>query len=137
MLSRPHRLRSRQDFQQVYREGRSWAHPLLALHVRAVPGGQRVGISVSRKVGKAVSRNRVRRRLREAVRLLLPGWRSGVDVILVARAAAAEAPYPALGAAVAELARRARLSREPEEAPGTLYKVPERRDGPSGRGARR
>ncbi len=118
MLPRPNRLRRRQDFQTAYRRGRSWAHRLLALH--ALPRGEaaRVGITVSKKVGGAVVRNRVRRRLREAVRLRLPSWRRGVDLVVVARSAAAEASFEELGAALDEVAKRGRLVRELEEPSG-------------------
>jgi ribonuclease P protein component len=124
MLPRPLRLRSNQDFQRVYRAGRSWAHPLAALHVLAQPSGQRIGISVSKKVGGAVQRNRVRRRIREMVRAQAPGWRDGFDAVVVARAAAAEAEFAGLSAALEELARRAKLPREPGEEPGALYSMP-------------
>jgi ribonuclease P protein component len=80
--------------------------------------GVRLGITVSKKVGGAVVRNRVRRRLREAVRLRLPQWRTGFDLVLVARTAAAEASFEALGTAIDELAKRGRLVREPEEPSG-------------------
>ncbi|MFN3648419.1 MAG: ribonuclease P protein component [Armatimonadota bacterium] len=124
MLPRDHRLRSTREFQQVYRGGRSWAHPLAALHVHPRPSGLRMGIAVSKKVGKAVVRNRVRRRLREIVRALLPEWKQGFDAVLVARSAAAEAEFAELEAAVRELARRARLPREPDAAPDALYIMP-------------
>lgn len=124
MLPREHRLRSNQEFQRVYRVGRSWAHPLAALHVAAAPGNQRFGISVSKKVGNAVRRNRVRRRLREIVRAALPDLRVGFDAVVVARAAAADAEFAALSEALSELFRRSRLRREPGEAPGTLYELP-------------
>jgi ribonuclease P protein component len=124
MLPRDQRLRANRDFQQVYRSGKSWAHPLLVAHVLPQPEGRRAGISVSKKLGKAVRRNRVRRRLRELLRAALPEWKTGFDLVIVARAAAAEAEFPALGEALQELARRARLLREPEDPPETLYTLP-------------
>jgi ribonuclease P protein component len=124
MLPAPNRLRLNREFQRVYRHGRSWAHPLLALHVLQRPSGKRAGISVSKKVGKAVQRNGVRRRLREVLRARLPHWKDGFDVILVARAPAAAAEFGALGGAVEELARRARLAREPEAPSDTPFIMP-------------
>jgi ribonuclease P protein component len=57
----------------------------------------RVGITASRKVGNAVARNRVRRRLREAARLVLPACAAqGRDYVLVGRAATLHRPFPAL-----------------------------------------
>lgn len=71
----------------------------------------RIGFSVSKRVGGAVVRNRVKRRLREAVRgrltLLPPGW----DIVISARPAAANADYATLDAELGELLERARLVR--------------------------
>ena len=138
MLSRQHRLRRSGDFQTAYRRGRHWAHPLLALQVLPRPSGIRVGVTAGKKVGIAVVRNRVRRRLREIVRAEMPGWRRGCDVILSARAGAADATFAELGATVRELARRARLPREPNEAAEAQYQWPGAARGSSGeRTARR
>ena len=67
----------------------------------------RVGITVSKKLGHAVVRNRVRRRLREVYRLneekFLPGW----DIVVVARSRAVEAPFAALMKGYLDLARKA------------------------------
>src|SRR5690606_10265723 len=65
---------------------------------RRAPGGPiGLGLTASRKVGSAVVRNRARRRLREAARMLLPELgEPGVDYVLVARASAAAAPWPQL-----------------------------------------
>ncbi|MBM3457518.1 MAG: ribonuclease P protein component, partial [Armatimonadetes bacterium] len=68
MLPRTHRLRHRSDYQGLYRAGRGWSHSLLTLQLAPQETGQRVGVVVSKKVGGAVVRNRVRRRIREAVR---------------------------------------------------------------------
>jgi ribonuclease P protein component len=121
MLPRPNRLRRRDEFQAAYRRGRSWAHPLLALHVLPRREGVRVGVTVSKKVGGAVVRNRVRRRLREAIRVRLPEWRTGFDLVLVARTAAAEASFGDLAASVDELAKRGRLVREPDQPAGAQF----------------
>src|SRR5205807_9346490 len=117
MLPRDQRLKARQDFQRVYRSGRGWSHPLLTLHVSPRPEGRRVGFSVGKKVGKAVVRNRVRRRLREIARVRVGEWKPGFDAVLVARAGAAGAGLAELAAVVEELARRARLLREPDMPP--------------------
>lgn len=132
MLPRAHRLQRSPDFQRVYRRGRSWALPLLALHALPQPTGRRVGISVSKKLGKAVVRNQVRRRLREIVRAVITEWKDGCDVVLVARTAAASASFAELEAALRELAGRARLPREPNAEPDTLYALPGRGRGERG-----
>jgi ribonuclease P protein component len=63
---------------------------------------RRLGLTVSVKLGGAVTRNRCKRRLREAFRLLEPRVKTGFDIVLVARAATAEAPWPRLTADLAE-----------------------------------
>lgn len=119
-MRRAHRLRSSADIQRVRAQKRSWAHPLLVLY--AAPndlGHARVGVSVSRRIGKAVVRNRVRRRVREAVRRRFSALGS-YDLLFVARGPSASADWAALSAAVEELLRRARLL--PRDSP-TLEQV--------------
>jgi len=104
------RLRRSSDFQIVRQRGRRWAAPLLALH--ALQNGlphSRFGFVVGGRVGKAVVRNRVRRRLREAVRARLGCIAPGHDVMIIARAGAAEATYHELAEVVAALLARAGL----------------------------
>ncbi|HZP75620.1 MAG TPA: ribonuclease P protein component [Pseudolabrys sp.] len=89
------RLRQRADFLAAA-TGRKVTTPAFVLQARprGDDGPVRVGFTVSRKVGNAVERNRVRRRLREMVRLL-PGsrFRAGHDYVLVGRRAALNAPF--------------------------------------------
>ncbi|MHB1004583.1 MAG: ribonuclease P protein component [Chloroflexota bacterium] len=104
------RLRTDAQFKRVRGAGRSWAHPLLVLY--ALPneeGTTRVGFSVSKRVGKAVTRNRIKRLLREAVRVRLSHTKQSYDVILIARAPIATASYLEVAAAVEQLLRRSRL----------------------------
>lgn len=116
-MQRRHRLRADADFRRVRRCGRSWGHSLLVLYA-ARPGAgappehgapTRVGVTVGRGVGGAVVRNRVRRRIREAVRVrydcVAPGW----DLVFVARGASAEAGGDELARAVETLLARAGL----------------------------
>jgi ribonuclease P protein component len=110
-VKREQRLRSAADFSRVReRAPRAWTHPLLVLY--AAPNDlphTRVGITVSRRVGKAVVRNRVRRRIREAARLALPRLVSGHDVVFIARPAAAGADWPGVKTAVEATLGRAAL----------------------------
>jgi len=71
----------------------------------------RVGFSVGKRVGNAVERNRVKRRLRESVRRKLVDMMSGWDLIITARTGAAEADYAALDVELNELLTRARILR--------------------------
>ncbi|MDR9392411.1 MAG: ribonuclease P protein component [Trueperaceae bacterium] len=92
-------LKGDRAFQRL-RRGRSGGARLLSVRWRPVrEPGLRVGIVASRKVGNAVVRNRVRRRLREALRALVADrdlGERGVDLLVIARPSAADADYHAL-----------------------------------------
>jgi ribonuclease P protein component len=116
MLPAEQRLRKNEDFRTIYKRGRSHVGDLAVLYVlrrvdhESGPSGRRIGFVVSKKQGDAVVRNRVKRRLREAVRLALPTLHEGpYDMIFVGRSGLKDASWPAVQAAVADLLRRARL----------------------------
>jgi len=101
-------LTKRAQFGLVYDGGNSWVSK--AIVMKALPNGldlSRYGFTVSRRVGKAVVRNRVRRLLREILRQtpLRPGW----DIIFIARSPAARYNYASLGKSVKGLLFRAGL----------------------------
>jgi ribonuclease P protein component len=111
-MRRSLRLRANADFQRVRKEGRSVANPLLVLlQRRNVDGNTRFGFAVGKKVGGAVVRNKVKRRLREHLRLLWQAGqlRSGVDVMVIARDKASDATYATLSRALDDLLKRSGL----------------------------
>ncbi len=110
------------DFDAVYRRGRSAANRHLVVYAftrddRPATAPPRLGLSVSRKVGGAVERNRVKRVLREQFAEIAPGLPGGLDVVVIARPGAAEyveeRGSAALGARLAELAERATAASAP------------------------
>jgi ribonuclease P protein component len=108
-VKRVYRLRRPDQFQRVRREGRTLDHTLVRLNV--APNRHRktrCGFVVGKRVGNAVTRNRARRRTREAVRLVFRHIVSGVDLVFVIRnQQVAEVAFPVLQAAIVQLLRRA------------------------------
>ena len=103
-MERCYRLQKNRAFQYVYRKGHSVACRNLVM--LTAPGRElKVGFSVSKKVGKAVTRNKVKRRLRECFRPYLGDVKTGLYVI-VARASAAEAAFDDLGKDVRYLLKK-------------------------------
>lgn len=93
------RLRRGPDFQRVYAARHGRPGKLMVIHWRDNQlDHPRVGYSVSTKVGGSVQRNLVKRRLREVARPLLLGSTRGVDIVVVARPTALQAPFAELGA---------------------------------------
>jgi ribonuclease P protein component len=98
-VSPPERLKRRAEFLRVAGKGRKAPMPGLVLQAlaRGDDGPARIGFTVTRKVGNAVVRNRARRRLKEAARLLLRDHPvSGVDLVLVGRDKTRARPFEAL-----------------------------------------
>jgi ribonuclease P protein component len=105
------RLMRDSDFQRVKREGQTERGKLMVLGAFGVKdsGGRRAGFVVSRRLGNAVVRNRVRRRLREIVRTHQHDLRDDVWIVLIARRAAANAGYRTLEDEWLRLAKRASI----------------------------
>ncbi|MBE7012429.1 MAG: ribonuclease P protein component [Ruminococcaceae bacterium] len=82
------------QFQKLYKKGKSFVSPALIVYVRK--NGQsfnRLGITASKKIGKAVVRNRAKRRIRELYRTNLHNLKTGYDFVIVARTRTADFPY--------------------------------------------
>ncbi len=98
-------LKKTRDFQNVYRNGKSYANRFLVMYVYANGSqGNRLGISVSKKVGNSVVRHRITRLVREAYRLQEDRFSSGLDIVVVARNRAKEISYAETERALLHLA---------------------------------
>lgn len=87
-------LKENHLFRRLYSKGKSAVTPTLAVYVRPNHHRRsRLGVTVGTKVGKAVKRNRVRRRIREAYRIHEERMLPGFDMVVVARVRSAHTPY--------------------------------------------
>lgn len=126
MLVRKHRLTSSRDFRLVLTKGKTYTHKLVILKVLPTSRIQpsRFAFSASSKLGTAVARNRAKRLLREAVRLLVPQIKqTGLDVVLIARPPIRDAKVNEVLAVLEELFRNADILRsvgEPGEGNGEI-----------------
>jgi len=101
------------EFRRIYRKGKSAVSPQLVIYCqRNRRGHSRLGVSVSTKLGCAVVRNRVRRRIREIYRLNKAKMLPGYDLIVVARVRAVETDYQKLDRAYLRLLEQLDLLRE-------------------------
>lgn len=99
-------LKRNEDFQQVYRQGKSYANRYLIMYVlENKMDGNRLGISVSKKVGNSVVRHRVTRLIRESYRLQEDIFNSGLDMVVIARKNANGRTYQELESALLHLGK--------------------------------
>ena len=100
-------LKKNHEFRRLYQKGASAAGPGMVLYCRKNRlGHNRLGLTASVKLGKAVVRNRCRRRLREVYRLQSSRLRQGWDIILVARSRTARASWKELNDTFLRLCRK-------------------------------
>jgi ribonuclease P protein component len=103
------RLRKHADYQRVYKESRKHFSPSMSYFFRVrpandnVPPGPRVGLTAGRVLGKAVERNRIKRRMREAVRLNLSRLPQSADVVLHPRKSVIDMEFAKLQSEVARI----------------------------------
>lgn len=110
-MQRKMRLRKKQEFAKVYRHGRSFANTQFVVYWRkqTTPGNFRLGVSASSKLGGAVVRNRIRRRVKEIVRLNAHKLQQAYDLILIVRKPALALDYKQMEGSVLHVLRRAGL----------------------------
>ncbi len=106
-------IKKNQEFQNIYRSAKSYANRQLVMYVlRTGRPSNRIGISVSKKVGNSVVRHHLTRLLRECFRLNDDALMTGLDIIVVARPAAKEANYKTIERAYLHLCGLHNIIRE-------------------------
>ena len=110
-------LKQNHEFRRLYSKGRNAASPYFAVYCRKTGRPySRLGLTTGVKLGNAVKRNRVRRRIRELYRLNRDKMRPGWDVIVVGRGRSAAGPYQKMNEAYLDCLRRLSLLQEEGEA---------------------
>lgn len=117
-MKRAEALKRKKDFRYTYRTGKSvpgrW---FVCICAYSRLENSRVGISVSKKQGNAVQRNRIKRRLREAITPFIPDLVNHKNIIFVARHGVIDAPFEELGCAVKAAMKKANLLKQDAQVP--------------------
>ncbi len=111
VMEKTESLRKNDDFRHVYKKGKSKSNPFLVLYV--LNNGlsvNRLGISVSKKVGNSVVRHRIKRLIKENYYKIEKNIYTGIDLVVIARNPAADANYYEIGNALSQLCKRQKIT---------------------------
>ncbi len=109
-------LKKNRDFQIVYKKGKSYANRYLVMYLLENKlNKNRIGISVSKKVGNSVVRHRIKRLIKESCRLKDRNFAQGYDIIIIARTTAKEKSYQQIESAITHLAKLHHIIVDPAE----------------------
>lgn len=138
-MQRKLRLRKREDFNAVYRYGKSFANSQFVVYWRRRPqeGSFRMGVSASGKLGGAVVRNRLRRMVKEIVRLNASKLQEDTDLILIVRKPALNLPYKQMEGSILHVLRKAGLLKGTKPVASGKPRLPGTGPRPIDRGERR
>jgi len=94
------------DFQIVYKKGKSYANKYLVMYILENNSKEnRIGISVSKKVGNSIIRHRITRLIRESYRLHKNNFKQGYDIVVIARTTAKDKTYQEIESALLHLGK--------------------------------
>lgn len=114
-MFKPGKLRKNNEFRTVYRRGKSFSTDILVLYIYKLniknkpEKENRVGISVSKKVGKSVIRSRVKRLIRESYRLNGSNLKQGYDLVFIARTTSKDKSFKEIEDSMKKLFKKAGL----------------------------
>ncbi|WP_059105093.1 ribonuclease P protein component [Shouchella shacheensis] len=115
-MKKDQRVKKSQEFSKVFKEGTSFANRQFVLYVLAKEGQEqwRVGLSVSKRVGNAVVRNRVKRLVREVFQSATDELRPGCDYVVIARVPAKDLSYSEVRRSLFHVMRKAKVIHKPK-----------------------
>lgn len=112
-MKKENRLRSNMEFKRVYSKGKNYWNRNLILYVRKNNTNiTRIGFSVSKKIGKSVVRNKVKRRMREICRLRLDQLKEGYDLVFIPKKNVVDLTYKELESAMLHILRLGKLLKD-------------------------
>ena len=104
------RLTKNFEFKKVYEARRRWSSPFFTMYVKNNQLDRtRLGISISKKVGKSVVRNKIKRRIKEIFRKSLAEIKKGYDVVITVKPQAADADFKTMESEIKSLLKRGNL----------------------------
>lgn len=105
-MKKENRLRKNMEFKKVYKSGKNYWNRNLIVYVRRNGTDKtRIGISITKRVGNAVVRNKLKRRIREVSRVYLPNLRKGYDLIFIPKKNAVDLSFAELESAIMHIYR--------------------------------
>ncbi|MBM7662212.1 ribonuclease P protein component [Bacillus mesophilus] len=110
-MNKQHRIKKNEDFQAVFKKGISTANRQFVIYVLDDPGNQtfRIGLSVSKKIGNAVTRNRIKRLIRQVMFEFKDYIKSGKELVIIARKPTADMDYHEVKASLEHVCKRAKI----------------------------
>lgn len=112
-MEKKYRLRKNMEFKRVYNGGKSYWNRNLILYVRKNDlNNSRIGITITKKIGNAVVRNRIRRRIKEIIRLKLGNIKTGYDLILIPKKNVQDISYKDLESAMIHIMRISKILKD-------------------------
>ncbi|SEF98057.1 ribonuclease P protein component [Caloramator fervidus] len=112
-MKKEERIRKNKHFRLIYSRGKSYSDDILVVYIfKNKSNINRLGISVSKKIGKSVVRNRVKRLIREAFRVNKDKFKVGYDIIFVARSKSAKSNFHEIEKSIFNVLKKAGILKE-------------------------
>ncbi|MGM0923607.1 MAG: ribonuclease P protein component [Bacillota bacterium] len=112
-MKKKNRIKKNEDFQKVFKHGKSMANRQFVIYMLGQPEEKefRLGLSVSKKIGNAVTRNRIKRLVRQVFLEEKDSLKTGIDYIVIARMPASEMDYHEVKSSLLHLFRKTKVHR--------------------------